>query len=156
MTAVRFLRPERFVLLPVMKKKVVKSKDEWRAVLGDKQFHVCRLGGTEPAFSGQYHDCSTSGTYCCGCCDTPLFLSDDKFDSGTGWPSFSRPFSEDHIESHQDLSHGMTRTEVRCSACGAHLGHVFPDGPPPTELRYCINSVSLALSPSDQLLCKFN
>ncbi len=129
--------------------KIVKSEDEWREILNREQFHVCRRKGTEPAFSGEYHDCKTPGTYCCSCCGTPLFSSEDKFDSGTGWPSFFRALNDDCVEIEQDRSHGMLRSEVHCIACDAHLGHVFPDGPQPTGLRYCINSLSLALLATD-------
>ncbi len=114
-----------------------------------EQFHVCRRRGTEPAFSGKYHDCTTPGIYHCSCCEAPLFSSEAKFDSGTGWPSFFRVIEEDCVESERDDSHGMIRNEVHCAVCGAHLGHVFPDGPEPTRLRYCINSVSLTLLAPD-------
>lgn len=127
-------------------KKIVKSEAEWRAVLSPEQFRVCRLKGTEPAFSGEYHDCKTPGLYKCRCCGAPLFSSEAKFNSGTGWPSFSQALDSTCVETARDCSHGMVRTEVHCASCDAHLGHVFPDGPPPTGLRYCINSVSLAFS----------
>lgn len=127
-------------------KKVVKSEAEWRTALSPDQFHVCRLKGTEPAFSGQYHDCKTPGIYKCSCCGSPLFSSEAKFDSGTGWPSFFQALDSTRVEMERDCSHGMIRTEVHCASCDAHLGHVFPDGPPPTGLRYCINSTSLTLA----------
>ena len=126
-------------------KRVVKSEEQWRALLSQEQFHVCRLKGTEPAFRGEYHNCKTAGVYHCACCNTPLFLSTDKFDSGTGWPSFTRALNPECVAATQDHSHGMVRTEVHCAACDAHLGHLFSDGPAPAGLRYCINSVSLAL-----------
>lgn len=126
-------------------RKNEKTEAEWRAELSPEQFHVCREKGTEPAFTGAYHDSKTPGTYRCGCCGEELFSSEAKFDSGTGWPSFHSPLDESHIETGIDTSYGMRRTEVMCGSCGAHLGHVFPDGPRPTGLRYCINSVSLEL-----------
>jgi peptide-methionine (R)-S-oxide reductase len=116
---------------------------EWKQKLTDEQYHVCREHGTERPFSGKYHASKEQGTYRCVCCGEPLFLSDTKFDSGTGWPSFYAPLNETAVESETDRSHGMVRTEVHCRKCGSHLGHVFPDGPQPTGLRYCINSVSL-------------
>jgi peptide-methionine (R)-S-oxide reductase len=128
-----------------MSDKLKKSDAEWRDELGPQEFQVTRCSATEPAFTGRYWDCKEDGTYVCVCCGEPLFRSGDKFDSGTGWPSFTRPVGDDAVEEHQDLSHGMLRTEVRCSRCDAHLGHVFPDGPRPTGTRYCINSASLDL-----------
>lgn len=122
-----------------------KSEQEWKQILSDEEFRVCRQKGTEPAFSGVYADCKDEGIYRCRCCEAPLFKSDTKYDSGSGWPSFWAPVSEDAIKTERDTSHGMTRVEVMCARCGAHLGHVFPDGPQPTGLRYCINSVSLDL-----------
>ena len=127
--------------------KVSKSDAEWRRQLTPEQYRVARQKGTERAFSGEYHDTQTPGTYACVCCGAPLFASDDKFDSGTGWPSYTRPVDKSAIETEEDRSLFMRRTEVHCSACGCHLGHVFPDGPKPTGLRYCINSVSLKLEP---------
>lgn len=125
--------------------KLNKSDDEWRTELSDEQFSVCRQKGTERAFTGKYHDCKDKGTYVCVCCGESLFSSETKFDSGSGWPSFFQPLNNDVIEEEHDHSHGMRRVEVHCKKCGAHMGHVFPDGPQPTGLRYCINSTSLDL-----------
>ena len=119
------------------------DEEELRRRLSPFQYHVCREGGTEPAFNNEYWDNKRPGLYRCRCCRSPLFSSEDKFDSGTGWPSFTRPVEKGAVTTHRDDSHGMIRTEVRCAACGSHLGHVFPDGPAPTGERYCINSASL-------------
>lgn len=123
--------------------KIEKSDAEWQEELTPEEYRVCRKKGTERAFSGQHWENKEAGTYSCRCCGLPLFSSDKKFDSGTGWPSFSAPVDVENVSEEQDNSFFMRRTEVTCSRCDAHLGHVFPDGPPPTGLRYCINSVCL-------------
>ncbi len=128
-----------------MTAKVTKTEDQWREELSPDQYAVLRKQGTEPAFSGQYWRTKEDGTYRCAGCGTELFASDTKFDSGTGWPSFTDPVNTEHVELHEDRSHGMTRTEVTCANCGGHLGHVFGDGP--GGQRFCINSAALELDP---------
>jgi peptide-methionine (R)-S-oxide reductase len=122
-------------------------ESEWRTRLTPEQYHVLREAGTERAFTGNYNDNKADGIYACAGCGLDLFDSADKYDSGSGWPSFTQPIAPDHVTDHRDDSHGMRRVESRCARCDGHLGHVFPDGPRPTGLRYCMNSVSLSFRP---------
>lgn len=130
--------------------KVTKTDQEWRDQLTPEQYHVTREAGTEQAFTGKYWKTKEPGTYHCVGCGTPLFTSEAKYDSGSGWPSFWAPVDPANVEEHVDRSHGMSRVEARCAHCGAHLGHVFEDGPAPTGLRYCMNSASLDLKPAPE------
>jgi len=126
-----------------MTEKIIKTDAEWLEELGPERFQILRQAGTERAFTGRYETNKATGVYMCGGCGAPLFSSATKYNSGSGWPSYTAPLSEDAIEEHRDTAYGMVRTEVRCATCDGHLGHVFPDGPGPTGLRYCINSASL-------------
>jgi len=131
-------------------KNMIKPDEYWRESLTDDEFEVCRLRGTEAPFSGKLLHNHKTGVYSCTCCQTPLFLSDNKYDSGCGWPSFDAPINDEAVRYIEDLSHGMKRVEIRCSACDSHLGHVFPDGPKTTGERFCVNSVSLIFNKNDE------
>jgi len=126
-------------------KKIIKTNNEWQEELTEEEFIVTRAKGTERAFTGEYYDCSENGLYLCRCCEAPLFDSETKFDSGTGWPSFTKPITAGSVETDTDKRHNIIRVEVHCARCNAHLGHVFNDGPSPGGKRYCMNSISLKL-----------
>ncbi len=147
---IRLLDENNTATTAVEMRKVVKTDAEWLSQIGDERFAVARSKGTERPFCGVFHDNKKKGFYACVCCGLPLFRSDDKFDSGTGWPSFLRPFADENVATAEDASHGMKRTEINCALCDAHLGHVFNDGPPPTGQRHCVNSASLEFVPLDE------
>jgi peptide-methionine (R)-S-oxide reductase len=132
------------------KEKISKTSNEWKKILSPEQYRVCRNKDTEPPFTGKYYDCKEDGVYKCSCCGNKLFDSKTKFDSGTGWPSFYKPIDDENIQYESDTSYGMSRIEVMCKKCGAHLGHVFDDGPQPTNLRFCVNSISLKLDKKNE------
>jgi methionine-R-sulfoxide reductase len=151
MTALRVFNTQGQLVGPVQAEKVELSDDQWRQRLSPSQFRVLRSQGTERPFCGTLLDNKKPGVYSCAGCGLPLFTSDTKFNSGTGWPSFFQPIAAENVIEREDMSHGMVRVEVQCARCDGHLGHVFPDGPLPTRLRYCLNSESLNFTPSDQL-----
>jgi len=132
------------------KRAIMKSDADWRKQLTAEQFYITRQGGTERAFNGHYWECKAEGIYYCICCDAPLFHSNAKYDSGTGWPSFFQPIDDEAVEERTDNTLGMRRIEILCKKCGAHLGHVFPDGPQPTGQRYCMNGTALSLRGDDE------
>ena len=135
---------------PIPDRRVEKSATEWREILSEEQFHITRQKGTERPNSGEHCATYERGIYTCSCCDTPLFDSNIKFESGSGWPSFTQPIKENAIKYHKDTTHGMVRVEVLCNTCDAHLGHVFPDGPEPSGLRFCVNSLSIQIHSSNE------